>query len=183
MKKIVSKLILYVMGWKVVSDIPTQKKYVIIVSPHTSNWDFIIGRCFGYMLEIEAKYLGKSQLFRFPYGWIFRLLGGIPVDRSKHNNLVAYAVDLFKSSNELVLGLAPEGSRSRVEKWKLGFYHIAVGANIPIALAYLDYAKKEAGIGEMFLPSGEIQKDLQKIEDFYKGISPKYSEKYNSKIF
>ena len=183
MKKIVSKLILYVMGWKVVSDIPTQKKYVIIVAPHTSNWDFIIGRCFGYMLEIEAKYLGKSQLFSFPYGWIFRLLGGIPVDRSKNNNLVAYAVDLFKCTDHLVLGLAPEGSRSRVEKWKLGFYHIAVGANVPIALAYLDYAKKEAGIGEMFLPSGEIQKDLQKIENFYKCISPKYSEKYNSKIF
>ena len=183
MKKIVSKLILHLIGWKVVSDIPTLKKYVIIVAPHTSNWDFIIGRCFGYMLEIEAKYLGKSQLFRFPYGWIFRLLGGIPVDRSKHNNLVAYAVELFKFSEGLVLGLAPEGSRSRVEKWKLGFYHIAVCANIPIALAYLDYAKKEAGIGEMFQPSGEIQKDLQKIEDFYKGISPKYSEKYNSKIF
>ena len=94
------------MGWKVVSDIPTQKKYVIIVSPHTSNWDFIIGRCFGYMLDIEAKYLGKSQLFRFPYGWIFRLLGGIPVDRSKHNNLVAYAVELFKFSEGLVLGLS-----------------------------------------------------------------------------
>ena len=133
------------------------------------------------MLEIEAKYLGKSQLFRFPYAWIFRLLGGIPVDRSKHNNLVAYAVDLFKSSEELVLGLAPEGSRSRVEKWKLGFYHIAVGANA--YSAYMDYAKKEAGIGEMFLPSGEIQKDLQKMENFYKCISPKYSEKYNSKIF
>ena len=183
MKKLVSRLILNLLGWKVVSDIPTQKKYVIIVSPHTSNWDFIIGRCFGYMLEIEAKYLGKSQLFRFPYGLIFRLLGGIPVDRSKHNNLVAYAIHLFKSYEELVLGLAPEGSRSRVEKWKLGFYHIAVGANIPIALAYLDYAKKEAGIGEMFLPSGDMEKDLQKIEGFYKGISPKYSEKYNSKIF
>lgn len=183
MKKLVSRLILNLLGWKVVSDIPTQKKYVIIVSPHTSNWDFIIGRCFGYMLEIEAKYLGKSQLFRFPYGWIFRLLGGISVDRSKHNNLVAYAIHLFKSYEELVLGLAPEGSRSRVEKWKLGFYHIAVGANIPIALAYLDYAKKEAGIGEMFLPSGDMEKDLQKIEGFYKGISPKYSKKYNSKIF
>ena len=90
---------------------------------------------------------------------------------------------MFKSSEELVLGLAPEGSRSRVEKWKLGFYHIAVGANVPIALAYLDYVKKEAGIGEMFLPSGDMEKDLQNIEGFYKGISPKYSEKYNSKIF
>ena len=183
MKKIVSKLILHIMGWKVVSDIPTLKKYVIIVAPHTSNWDFIIGRCFGYMLEIEAKYLGKSQLFRFPYGWIFRMLGGISVDRSKHNNLVAYAIDLFKTSEKLVIGLAPEGSRSRVEKWKLGFYHIALGAKIPIALAYFDYAKKEAGILEMFYPSGEIHKDLQIIEDFYKNISPKYSDKYNSKIF
>ena len=102
-------------------------------------------------------------MFRFPYGWIFRLLGGIPVDRSKHNNLVAHAIDLFKTSEKLVLGLAPEGSRSRVENWKLGFYHIAVGANIPIALAYLDYEKKEAGIFEIFQPRGEIQKDLQKI--------------------
>ena len=171
------------MGWKVVGDIPTQKKYVIIVSPHTSNWDFIIGRCFGYMLEIEAKYLGKSQLFRFPYGWIFRWLGGIPVDRSKHNNLVAYAIDLFNSSEELVLGLAPEGSRSRVDSWKLGFYHIAAGANIPIALGFLDYQKREAGIGEMFYTSGDLQKDLQKIENFYKKITPRHKEKYNSKIF
>ena len=88
--------------------------------------------------------------------------------RSKHNNLVSYAVNLFKSSDQLVLGIAPEGSRSRVEKWKLGFYHIAVGANIPIALAYLDYAKKEAGIGEMFLSSGEIQKDLKNRKTFIK---------------
>lgn len=183
MKKIISRLILKIMGWRVVSDVPTQKKYIIIVSPHTSNWDFIIGRCFGYMLEIEAKYLGKSQLFRFPYGWIFRLMGGIPVDRTKHNNLVAFAIDLFKTKNELVLGLAPEGSRSKVDSWKLGFYHIAVGANIPIALGFLDYHKKEAGIGEMFLPSGDMQKDLQRIEDFYKTVTPKHMQKYNPKIF
>ena len=183
MKKLVSRLILKLLGWKVVGGIPVEKKYVIIVSPHTSNWDFIIGRCFGYMLEIEAKYLGKSQLFRFPYGWIFRRLGGIPVDRTKHNNLVAFAIDLFKSSQELVLGLAPEGSRSKVDKWKLGFYHISVGANIPIALGFLDYKKKEAGIGEMVLPSGDMEKDLQQIEDFYQKVTPKYPEKYNPKIF
>lgn len=183
MKKLVSRLILKLMGWKVVGDIPAEKKYVIIVSPHTSNWDFIIGRCFGYMLEIEAKYLGKSQLFRFPYGWLFRWLGGIPVDRKKHNNLVAYAIDLFNSSQELVLGLAPEGSRSKVDKWKLGFYHIAVGANIPIALAFLDYQSKEAGVKKMFYPSGDMSKDLQQIEDFYKKVTPKYPEKYNPKIF
>tara|TARA_B100000497_G_C7688503_1_gene417842 strand:- start:76 stop:627 length:552 start_codon:yes stop_codon:yes gene_type:complete len=183
MKKLVSRLILNLIGWKVVGDIPSEKKYVIIVSPHTSNWDFIIGRCFGYILKIEVKFLAKSQLFRFPYGWIFRWLGGISVDRTKHNNLVAYAIDLFKSSDELVLGLAPEGSRSKVDKWKLGFYHIAVGANIPIALGFLDFKTKEAGVQTMFYPTGDMSNDLQQIENFYKKVTPKYPEKYNPKIF
>jgi len=182
MKKLISSLILKLLGWKVVGDIPAEKKYVIIVCPHTSNWDFIIGRSFGYLLEIEAKFLGKSQLFYFPYGWIFRLMGGIPVDRTKHNNLVAYAIDLLNSSSELVLGLAPEGSRSKVDKWKLGFYHIAVGANIPIALGFLDFKTQEAGIGKMFYPTGNMDKDLQFIEDFYKNITPKHLDKYNPKI-
>ena len=111
MKKAISYAILKIMGWKIVGDIPSVKKYVIILAPHTSNWDFIIGRCFGYILGIEAKFLGKSQLFKFPYGWIFTLMGGIPVDRTKHNNLVSFAIDLFNNREELVLGLAPEGSR------------------------------------------------------------------------
>ena len=138
-----------------------------------------MGDVFGYMLEIEAKYLGKSQLFRFPYGWIFRWLGGIPVDRSKHNNLVAYAIDLFNSSEELVLGLAPEGSRSRVDSWKLGFYHIAAGANIPIALGSWIIKKEKLVLEKCFTISGDLQKDLQKIENFYKKITPRHKEKEN----
>jgi len=182
MKKLISRGVLKLMGWKVIGNIPTAKKYIIIVAPHTSNWDFVVGRCFGYLLEIKAKFFGKSQLFRFPFGWLFRLMGGIPVDRAKHNNLVSFAIDLFNVSDELVIGLAPEGSRSSVEAWKLGFYHIAVGANIPIAVSFLDYQKKEAGIGFMFKPSGNLSQDLKKIEAFYQTISPKYSEKYNPKI-
>jgi len=183
MKKLVSRLILNCLGWKVVGDIPSVKKYVIILSPHTSNWDFIIGRCFGYILNIEAKFLAKNQLFRFPYGWIFRWLGGIPVDRTKHNNLVAYSINLFKLSNELVLGISPEGSRSKVDKWKLGFYHIAFEANIPVALGFLDYKTKEAGVKKMFYPSGNRFKDLQELEEIYSNINPKYPEKYNSRIY
>ena len=183
MKKAISYAILKIMGWKIVGDIPSVKKHVIILAPHTSNWDFIICRCFGYIFGIEAKFLGKSQLFKFPYGWIFTLMGGIPVDRTKHNNLVSFAIDLFKNREKLVLGLTPEGSRSKVDAWKLGFYHIAVGANIPIAIFFLDYIKKEAGVKTMFMPEGEIEKDLKNIEDIYKNAHPKYPEKYNSKIF
>lgn len=183
MKKAISHLILKILGWKIIGDIPTEKKYVIILAPHTSNWDFIIGRCFGYILGIEAKFLGKSQLFKFPYGWIFTLMGGIPVDRSKHNNLVSFAIDLFNNTKQLVLGIAPEGSRSRVDSWKLGFYHIAVGADIPIAISFLDYTKKEAGIKLMFKPEGKLENDLKNIEAIYKNIEPKYPEKYNPNIF
>ena len=183
MKKAISHLILKLLGWKIIGDIPSEKKYVIILAPHTSNWDFIIGRCFGYILGIKAKFLGKSQLFKFPYGWIFRAMGGIPVDRTTHNNLVSFAIDLFNKSDELVLGIAPEGSRSRVDAWKLGFYHIAVGANIPIAIAFLDYDKREAGVKTMFKAEGDVDKDLNRSEEIYKKVQAKYPEKYNPKIF
>ena len=183
MKKAIAKFILWLQGWRVVGDIPSDiPKYVILVAPHTSNWDFVIGRAFGYTLGIEAKYLGKSQLFKPPYGWFFRWMGGIPVDRTQHNSLVDFTIDLFNRSEQLIVGLAPEGTRKKVDRWKQGFYYIAVGANIPIVLSYMDYKKKEAGVGKIIYPSGELEKDLQIIEDFYKTINPKIPELYNPKI-
>ena len=135
------------------------------------------------MLGIEAKYLGKSQLFKPPFGWFFRLTGGIPVDRKKHNSLVTFTAELFNQSEELVVGIAPEGTRKRVEKWKQGFYHIAVGANVPIVLSFMDYKSKEAGVGKILYPSGDIEKDMSVIEEFYQGVTPKVSEYYNPKIY
>ena len=126
------------------------------------------------MLGIEAKYLGKSQLFKPPFGWFFRWTGGIPVDRTKHNSLVTFTAELFNQSEELVVGIAPEGTRKRVEKWKQGFYHIAVGANVPIVLSFMDYKRKEAGVGKILYPSGDIEKDMSVIEEFYQGVSPKF---------
>lgn len=184
MKKRIAKFILWLQGWKVVGGVPTDiPKYVILAAPHTSNWDFIIGRAFGYTLGIEAKYLGKSQLFKPPYGWFFRWTGGIPVDRTKHNSLVDFTIDLFNNNEQLIVGLAPEGTRKKVDRWKMGFYHIAVGANIPVVLSYMDYKKKEAGVGKIVYPSGNLEKDLQIIEDFYKTINPKNPDLYNPKIF
>ena len=179
----ISEIILNLLGWRVVGQIPKEKKYIIIVAPHTSNWDFIIGRCFGYKLKVKAKFLGKNQLFRFPIGWLFKLMGGIAVNREKRNNMVASIVETFNNSDELILGLAPEGTRSRTDHWKQGFYHIANEANVPIMLSFLDYKAKEAGIGMVLYPSGDLQKDMLKIQTFYEGITPKYPERYNPKIF
>ena len=184
MKKTISKFILFLKGWKVAGDIPKDiSKCIIIAAPHTSNWDFVIGRAFGYLLSMNAKYLGKSQLFTPLYGWFFRLTGGIPVDRTKHNNLVSFSMDLFNKSKKLIITLSPEGTRQRVDKWKLGFYHIAVGAKIPIVISFLDYKEKKVGIGKVIYPSGNIKKDMQIIQDFYKTITPKYPELYNPVIF
>lgn len=183
MKKLISKFVLWIMGWKVMGEIPRISKYVIVAAPHTSNWDFVIGRAFGYLLGIEAKFLGKSQLFKFPYGWLFRIMGGIPVDRTKHNSLVDFTIDLFHNSEALVLGLAPEGTRKSVSKWKHGFYYIALGAKVPIVLAFMDYKKKQAGIGKIIYPSGNIKEDFELIETFYQSITPRYPHHYNPKIF
>lgn len=184
MKKAISKLILRLMGWKVVGEIPKDMpKYIMVAAPHTSNWDFVIGSSFGYQLGIEAKFLGKSQLFKWPYGFLFRAMGGIPVDRTKHNSLVAFTVDLFNKCDELIIGLGPEGTRRRVERWKMGFYHIAVGANIPIVLAFMDYKRKEAGVGAIIHPSGDLEADMAKVEAFYQNITPKYPALFNQKIY
>ena len=183
MLKIISKLVLKIMGYKIVGELPRHSKYIITLAPHTSNWDFVIARCFGYQLGVKAKYFGKSQLFVPPIGWLFRLFGGIPVVRTKNNNLVQFAVDLFNQSNSLVIGIAPEGTRKRVKKWKTGFYHIANQANLPIALGFIDYKNKEAGIGKIIFPTGNLLKDFEQIETFYKTKPAKYTELYNTKIY
>lgn len=183
MKKRVAQFLLWLKGWKAVGEPPSFPKYVIVAAPHTSNWDFFIGRAFGYTLGIEAKFLAKSQLFRPPYGWLFRWMGGIPVDRTKHNSLVEFTIDLFHRSERLAVGLAPEGTRQRVDKWKQGFYHIALGANVPIVLSFMDYERRAAGIGKVLYPSGNLEKDMLEIESFYKTVVPKKPELYNQKIF
>lgn len=183
MRKALANVFLMLLGWRVVGELPTSKKYIMIMAPHTSNWDFIIGKIFGYKFNIETKFLAKSQLFRFPLGWFFKWMGGISVNREKKNNLVANVVNLFNNSENLILGIAPEGTRSRVSKWKLGFYHISVAANIPIIVAFLDYKKKEVGIGMTLYTSGDLEADLLKIQTFYQGITAKYPEKYNPQIF
>lgn len=184
MMKFFYKIILNCLGWSSKQDLSIEfDKYIVVVAPHTSNWDFIYGILFAYQLPFKIKFFAKSQLFIWPIKWFFSRLGGIPVDRSKNNDLVSQAVDFINDNEKVVIGLAPEGTRKRVDKWKTGFYYIALKANIPIALAYLDYKHKLVGIGKVFKASGDINKDFQLIESFYANINPKNPDYYNKKIF
>jgi 1-acyl-sn-glycerol-3-phosphate acyltransferase len=179
-----SKLLFNILGWssgKVVEKKHT--KYLIVVAPHTSNFDFIYGILFAFQLGFRVRYFAKKELFHWSSSWFFKALGGIPVNRDKNNNLVSHITDVFNSHEKLIVGIAPEGTRKSVRKWKTGFYYIALEAKIPIALAYLDYKEKKAGIGLVVYPSGDIKKDFQIIENFYSEINPKYPTHYNKKIF
>ena len=178
-----SKLSLWLLkslGWSVHADYPGTKKYVVIAAPHTSNWDFPLGILTQWALKLDAKWIGKHTLFRWPYGWFFRALGGIPVYRSQTLNLSQQLAALFEKTDRMVLALAPEGTRSKTNHWKTGFYHIATAAQVPIVMAYLDFGHKQVGIGGAFMPSGDIQADFEIIREFYVGRQGKFPEKASS---
>jgi len=169
-----ARLILMLSGWKITGKRPGIKKYVMIAAPHTTNWDFFYGLLMMLYFKDEVHWMGKNQIFRPPFGGIMKWFGGMPVDRSRSNNLVSTVVEKFQNSESLVIAIPPEGSRSKVKKWKTGFYYIAAGAGVPIQLAYLDYEKKTGGYGELFIPTNDFEADMIKIKEFYKGIRGKY---------
>lgn len=174
--KTLAKLIFWISGWKTAGTVPDLKKFVAIAAPHTSNMDFIYGMCAKFILGIKLQYLGKKELFRFPFGFIFRALGGIPVDRSSSHNLVAQAIAAFNKQQRFILAMAPEGTRRYTPEWKKGFYYIAQGAGVPIVLCYLDFQNKTAGIGPVFFPTGNMENDLEQIKNFYRSVKGKYPE-------
>ena len=183
MKTIFSQLILKIMGWTIIDSVNYPKKCLVIFAPHTSNWDFVIGRCYAYVVGIKGKYLIKSELFVSFLRYFFIKSGGIPVHRTSNNNLVDQIVKMYNNSDHLILGLSPEGTRKRVEKWKTGFYHIASHANIPIVLLKLDYKKKEIGIFNQIIASGNIEKDMRFIQVQFSDVEAKYPDQYNPNIY
>ena len=158
------------------------KKAVVIVAPHTANRDFPIGLGIDYLMKPRGRFLAKKELFDGTFGFIFRMLGGVPVDRSKSNNLVDEVNRVFSEHEELFLVIAPEGTRKRTERWKTGFYHMAKGAGVPIVMAYIDYGKKEAGFGGIVYPSDDQTKDFAIIEDFYRSTTASNPELFNYKL-
>ena len=179
MKKILSKIIFWLMGWEVIGTSDYPKKCIVVAAPHTSNWDFLIGRCYGYIVGITPKYLIKSELFFPVLGTLFKWNGGIPVYRKSQHNIVDQIVTRFSNTDELILGIAPEGTRKRVEKWKTGFYHIAHNSNIPILLMAMDYENKKVGIIDSITPTLDIEKDMLFIQEKYKDIKGCIPENYN----
>ncbi|MBU2712728.1 lysophospholipid acyltransferase family protein [Zooshikella harenae] len=164
---LLSKLILRLAGWQFGGQPPQLAKYVLIAAPHTSNWDFFYFIAMAFLFRAKLHWLGKHSLFKGPFGPIMRWLGGIPINRAQRNNRVQQLVELFNTSENFVLTIAPEGTRAQVSHWKSGFYHIAVGAGVPLQLAYLDFANKRGGFGPLVWPTGDFESDLVKIQQFF----------------
>ncbi|NDP20581.1 MAG: acyltransferase [Paludibacter sp.] len=167
------------LGWKTIITVPEPPKSIICIAPHTSNWDFLIGKLYYSALGRKSSFLMKKSWFFFPLGYLLRATGGIPVDRSKRTSVTDQMAEEFNQHDKLHLAITPEGTRKLVKKWKMGFYHIAVKANIPIQLAYFDYVKKEMGIKEVFYPTGNEQEDLEKIQTYYKDVNARFPERFN----
>jgi 1-acyl-sn-glycerol-3-phosphate acyltransferase len=169
-----SKYILKIFGWKVDTAVPQQDKYVLIGAPHTSNWDFPLTLLGLSSMGVRFSWVAKHTLFKWPLGYLFRGIGGIPVDRSAGTTFLKYAIDLYQQRERLILAIAPEGTRSRSRYWKTGFYTIALKAQVPIAMGYIDYPTKQIGIGNVLEPSGNLEQDFKIIQDFYRDKSGKF---------
>jgi len=162
-----SMWLLNTLGWTIHADLPDIKKYVAIAAPHTSNWDFPLGILAAKAINLKVHWMGKHTLFRWPYGWFFRLIGGTPIQRDGGQNYIEQMSDLFEHSEQLVLALAPEGTRGKTDHWKTGFYYIASAANVPILMAYLDFGNKQVGTSKLFYPGEDIEADFAQIRQFY----------------
>jgi len=167
-------LYLRLSGWRVEGRLPDARKAVVIAAPHTSNWDLPLMLAVAYVLGIRPAWLGKRELFRWPFGWLMRRLGGLPVDRGTRQNLVQQAIDRFDAVDRLLLVIPPSGTRGRATHWKSGFYHIARGARVPIVCGFLDYRRKVGGIGPAFTPSGDLAADMGELRAFYADITGRF---------
>ena len=167
-----------IVGWHFVGEPPGVPQYVLFGAPHTSGLDFLLLLALDFAFQIGAVWMGDEGLFRGPLGPVFRRLGGIPIDRSSRHNVVEQAVQAFQHSERMVLVIAPEGARGRTKQWKTGFYYIALGADVPIVLGFMDYGLKNVGFGPMLMPSGDIEADMGIIRGFYEDKEGKHPDRF-----
>lgn len=181
MKKIYRFIFFRLMGWRIEGWMdPVLKKCVIIVVPHTSWVDFVIGVFARGIVGLEMNFVAKKELFRFPFGAYFRWMGGAPLDREKNENKVDAIATIFRQRDVFRLAIAPEGTRKRVEQWKTGFYYIALKADVPVVAVAFDYGKKEVKIAQPYYLTGNFEIDITALENNYKGVTgyvPEYSYK------
>ncbi|MFA5298215.1 MAG: 1-acyl-sn-glycerol-3-phosphate acyltransferase [Lutibacter sp.] len=178
--KIFSRFILYtVLRWKLLGNFPKNlKKYIIIVAPHTHWTDFPLGVFIRDAEGLPANFAGKASLFKPPFGFIFKWLGGTPIERSTSSNKVETIVKLFNSKENFILGLSPEGTRKKTVVWKTGFYYIAKGANVPVVMVAFDFKNKEVKVAEPYYLTDSMENDFNFFHKFYEGIQGKISENF-----
>lgn len=182
--KALSKLFYKITGWTAGNYLPDDvKKCVMVAAPHTTNWDFPYTLAYFFIKEVKIRYVIKKEWMDGPVGWLFRTTGGIGIDRASSSNFVDTQAELLKQADEMILILSPEGTRKTTGKWKTGFYYTALQANVPVALAYLDYKRKLASIDYVFHPTGDYIKDMEQVKEFYKSVTPKYPEKFTGQIY
>ncbi len=160
-------------GWKITGEIPEQPKLIIAVAPHTSNWDFFIGIAVMFSLNLRISFLGKASIFRWPVKSLLTAIGGIGVDRSHRHGVVGQIVQAFNENEQFVLGLAPEGTRSKTVEWRTGFLQIAKQANVPVVPVSFDFAKKEVHFHQSVLITGEISEELVEFKQVFTGVCAK----------
>ena len=186
MIKSIGKLLLKISGWKLDITVPihTVPKCILIAAPHTTNWDFYYTKIAFWAMDIPLKYFIKDAWTKPWYGFVIKSMGGIGINREQRSNMVEFGAELLQKSEHLYLLNTPEGSRSRAEKWKTGFYHIAKNAQVPILLAYADYEKKMTGIGKIINLENKTQEEVfEEIENYYKNVKGKFPENCNPKIY
>jgi len=171
---LIGRLILAGLGWRVEGNVPDQAKFVIAWGPHTSYWDWLICIATLVAMRLNISWMAASELFWWPLGPFLRWLGGVPIDRSAHHGVVDEMIRQFTENQGFILSIAPEGTRSRVQKWKTGFYYIARGASVPITLLSLDYAKKVIAIGPFFNANPDADSDILQIRRHLKGVTARY---------
>lgn len=176
MQRLSKFIFFHILKWCLNGTFPAVDKCVVIVVPHTSWVDFFLGLLVRRVFNEEINFIGKESLFRPPFGWYFRWMGGAPIDRSKSQNKVAAITKIFDERKKFRLALAPEGTRKKVAEWKTGFYYIAKSAKVPIVLVAFDFGKKQVKVSEPQFPTDNMEADLIKYKEFYKGVVGKIPE-------
>jgi len=178
-----ARFLLRLFGWQLVGELPKEKKFVVIVAPHTSNWDFFIFVLVKFAFKLKVVFIGKHTIFIGPIGWVLRKMGGLPVNRSSAHNVVDRIVQEFEQRSEMMFALSPEGTRSYLPLWKSGFYYIARKANVPVQTAFLDTKTKTIGWGPLFHLTDDKHADLERIKQFYQHKQGFKPEKFSKIVF
>lgn len=174
----IARLMLLVSGWRFEGTVPNLKQFVLIVAPHTSNWDFLVGIMAMFALGVRATFLGKDTLFKGPFSFVFRWIGGVPVDRQSPHNVVEQMIGHLERRDRLILALSPEGTRKKVPRWRTGFYWVASGAGVPIVPVALDFSRKRYVIHPPQMTTGNPEQDIAHLQTFFRAHQARKPELY-----